>query len=161
MNKDVLQYIFQYLSPYELYTIMLVSKNWYSCATVNPVWYRHKKRILSVYPNLEPYFDNNPIYCTVIQLANTDFVKNENLSILAHVFRQLKLMDIIVEGDGYIIDTVTPFVTLEEDITYQEPSIDWSDRKNRLENLREFYHVILGIDVLEPKRKKIKLLVYK
>jgi len=160
MSKDVLQYIFKYLKPHELFVVMSVNKMWYKCATDNLVWYHHKQYFLNNFHLLEPYFDtNNPIYKTINYLKNINFTSSKELGILSLVYRSSvfdgfkNTITLKVDYKEDTIETLTPYYNLEDGGTCILSEIDWTDESTRYDVLENYYYCLMGTGT---KRKRIK-----
>ena len=169
MNKDVLQYIFNYLSPRDLFAIMPVNNLWYTCATMDPVWERHKCRVLGEYPDLEPYFTiGEPICRTFGTTLNVDFRYMQNLGLLGHIYRRyiysfvirISIDNLSLTADcdfnTSVIETLTPFYVLSDGTICKLTPLNWDESGVRERILVPYYNVLQGVDRVEPKRKRIK-----
>ena len=168
MNRDVLQYIFNYLSPRDLFTIMPVNNLWYTCATMDPVWERHKRRVLNKYPDLNPYFTIGEPICRTYNTLNVDFRYIQNQGLLCHIYRRhvqwlfsgksTVSLSLTADGDFNtgVIDTLTPFYELSDGTICKVSPLNWDNSKIRERILVPYYNVLQGVDRVEPKRKRIK-----
>lgn len=156
-DKNLLQYIFQFLDPKSLCKSMQTSKHWCTNARTELVWKRHKDRIESVFS--VQFVDIRPIYTQFANLFEIDFLDMDNLYLIRDIYalhiptrhrKGLELLPFSLSGDKtHLIlrgggDICTLQVSLrKQNLTIHIQLVNWT--LNRGAILNAYYDVLFDV----------------
>ena len=156
-NKNLLQYIFQFLDPKSLCKCMQTSTHWCTNARSDLVWKRHKDRIESVFS--VQFMDIRPIYTQFGSLFNIDFLNMDNLYLIRDIYTiqiPARHRDYLEIRSYSLPDDDTCYINVnlkKSNLTIHIQTIDWNDDHNIV--LNAYYNVVFDVtnefDMICPK----------